>query len=844
MQQYAVCEQRELSRIGRGASVFLLSVALSLCVAITPAFAEAVAGEDVAANYPIEPDASASSKSILGSGTWGTCPWEFTSDGTLTVYPGVGAEQNSHSMSCPWDSHDDYHSSQLPILRIVFVSDGYSKVVFPENSSNLFSNLQEVEAIDFSGVDVSSVIDMSYMFNYCSSLTSIDLSCWDTSNVAFMQFMFSDCSSLTSVGGLSDWDVSSVSDVHGMFSGCSSLTSVGDLSDWDTSSVSKMHAMFSGCSSLTYIGNLSGWDVSSVQELTGLFSGCSALASIGDISGWNTSNAIWLIGMFRDCSSLTSLDLSGWDTSSVNNMNGMFNGCSALETLDISGWDSSALRDSQKSFEGCDSLVEIRLGEKFNAAWCFPNPTAECGMWYSQADNQWYSVTDIKRNRKGIADVYTANAGIASSTIQAIPDQVWTGYSIEPSIQITFGDVELAEGTDYVLTWSNNEDPGTATVTITGAGDYKGSVERTFGIVPGDIARAKVDGGVNEAGLWCAGHIVYTGQEQMPTPVLTYGEVELKSGEDYELTWKDNISAGIAQVIATGKGRVEGTITLEFEILPAEISSAGLTPISDQFAYESESTPVPHLVFGGTPLVPGVDFDLSYSDNNSPGVATVTITGRGNYTGFIATSFTILEPPFCDVTSKTAHFDDIDWMYYSGISRGWETDFGREYRPLANVARADMAAFLYRLVNGTGSQYQPTPEDVAYFSDVTWKTPHCREIWWMAHEGISRGWTVKGRHEFRPYANVARCDMACFLMRMSLGPDAEESYGPPAAYASHFSDVSARTPHRAAVLWLAANGVSRGWDVAGGRHEFRPLSNVARADMAAFLHRMDDKGLV
>ena len=98
-------------------------------------------------------------------------------------------------------------------------------------------------------------------------------------------------------------------------------------------------------------------------------------------------------------------------------------------------------------------------------------------------------------------------------------------------------------------------------------------------------------------------------------------------------------------------------------------------------------------------------------------------------------------------------------------------------------------------------------------------------------------------HEFRPYINVARCDMACFLMRMALGSDAENTYVPDPTYASYFSDVNAGTSHRSAVIWLASTGISKGWDVSG-RHEFRPYNNVARADMAAFLHRMDDAGLV
>lgn len=59
-----------------------------------------------------------------------------------------------------------------------------------------------------------------------------------------------------------------------------------------------------------------------------------------------------------------------------------------------------------------------------------------------------------------------------------------------------------------------------------------------------------------------------------------------------------------------------------------------------------------------------------------------------------------------------------------------------------------------------------------------------------------------------------------------------------------FSDVDENTPHAKEVWWLAAQGISAGWDEADGTMTFRPYETVKRGDMAAFLHRMDEKGLV
>lgn len=198
-------------------------------------------------------------------------------------------------------------------------------------------------------------------------------------------------------------------------------------------------------------------------------------------------------------------------------------------------------------------------------------------------------------------------------------------------------------------------------------------------------------------------------------------------------------------------------------------------------------------------------------------------------------SYASLGWSFCDVDSNTSHNEDITWLAAVGVSAGWSKDDGtREFRPYSKVARADMAAFLYRLA---GSPAYTVPSK-SPFKDCDASTPHYKEICWLAEKGISEGWTVTGGKEFRPYATVARCDMAAFLYRMAGSP----AYSVPAT--SPFKDCAAnKTPHYEEVCWLASTGVSEGWTVAGGK-EFRSYEKVARSDMAAFLHRMKDKGLV
>ena len=70
-------------------------------------------------------------------------------------------------------------------------------------------------------------------------------------------------------------------------------------------------------------------------------------------------------------------------------------------------------------------------------------------------------------------------------TIADVPDQTYTGSEITPEPLVLAGSLSLTKGTDYVYSYTNNTNIGTATVTVTFQGDYAwlGSVEKEFNIV-------------------------------------------------------------------------------------------------------------------------------------------------------------------------------------------------------------------------------------------------------------------------------------------------------------------------------------------------------------------------
>ena len=201
--------------------------------------------------------------------------------------------------------------------------------------------------------------------------------------------------------------------------------------------------------------------------------------------------------------------------------------------------------------------------------------------------------------------------------------------------------------------------------------------------------------------------------------------------------------------------------------------------------------------------------------------------------------YEVMPSVFMDVTANTPHLEHINWLANAGISKGWREPNGYTFRPFANVARADMAAFLYRLVGSP--EYTPSAAERAKFRDVDSSTPHAKEIWWLASTGISAGWNMgNGVYEFRPYAEVTRCDMAAFLYRLAGSP----AFEPNASERAAFRDVNASTPHANEIFWLASSGISTGWNESDGSKTFRPYNIVVRCDMSAFLHRMSDYGLL
>ena len=81
-------------------------------------------------------------------------------------------------------------------------------------------------------------------------------------------------------------------------------------------------------------------------------------------------------------------------------------------------------------------------------------------------------------------DAGKTEKSISSLSISKVSDYTYTGKARKPSVTVKDSDYTLKKGTDYTLSYKNNKDIGTASITIKGKGKYTGSKTIQFKIVP------------------------------------------------------------------------------------------------------------------------------------------------------------------------------------------------------------------------------------------------------------------------------------------------------------------------------------------------------------------------
>lgn len=443
-------------------------------------------------------------------------------------------------------------------IKIVNVSKfNTSKVI---NMSMMFDGCESAERIDVSRFDTSKVTDMESMFQGCKNIRNVDVSKFDTSNVSSMRMMFGGCENVGDID-VSQFDTSKVTNMYSMFEGCTNLISV-DVSGFDTSKVTDMRRMFYGCENVENI-NVSGFDTSNVDDMGYIFTGCESLKSL-DISRLDTSKVTNLESIFDGCTNLEDLNVGNLNTSNVINMDAVFYNCAKLTSLDLSSFDISKVTSLNSTFMGCTSLERINTPI---------NKDKEKGYLPKVENMQWedisgmtYSYLPGNMDHSIVLNRKIPRVGLESEFITLEKTAYeYTGTLIQPAVTVKHtAEKVLTEDTDYTVSYDNNTNVGTATVTITGKGNYTGTVLVEFMINPKVLTLKDGDVTIDNNGFACDGNrYQYTGEEIKP--ILSING--LTEGTDYELSYKNNVREGTATATVICKGNYTGEYIYEYTIV-------------------------------------------------------------------------------------------------------------------------------------------------------------------------------------------------------------------------------------------------------------------------------------
>lgn len=241
-----------------------------------------------------------------------------------------------------------------------------------------------------------------------------------------------------------------------------------------------------------------------------------------------------------------------------------------------------------------------------------------------------------KNNYSGtIGTTFEIRGNIEMAEVAAIAPQQYNGSAITPLPQVTFEGKTLVKDIDYTVEYANNVERGMASIIITGQNDYIGTKTVTFAISDSFSDAFSVTG--------IAPSYTYTGEDIKPALCVVDGTM-LTVDKDYTVTYDNCKNVGTATITITGKGSYSGTKTVNYEIVPRNISSATFSAVSNQTYNGSKITPAVKVSYNGVNLTAGTDYSIVYVNNLKPGKASVTIKGKSNFNGTKTINFNIAAP--------------------------------------------------------------------------------------------------------------------------------------------------------------------------------------------------------
>ena len=168
------------------------------------------------------------------------------------------------------------------------------------------------------------------------------------------------------------------------------------------------------------------------------------------------------------------------------------------------------------------------------------------------------SVTNSTSSVKGTIKVTVKNDIVKENAELEYDSVIYDGHERKPNVVVT----GLEEGIDYTVSYKDNINAGTATVTINGKGDYLGTITKTFKIDPITSSELKATQAFTKK--------IYTGASIMSPTVTIKNSMgtKLVNGMDYTISRSSEKTVGRYAINITYKGNYSGTKTLYWYVLP------------------------------------------------------------------------------------------------------------------------------------------------------------------------------------------------------------------------------------------------------------------------------------
>lgn len=284
----------------------------------------------------------------------------------------------------------------------------------------------------------------------------------------------------------------------------------------------------------------------------------------------------------------------------------------------------------------------------------------------------------------------TAAEGV-TLTLPTTPTYVWNNESLYMSGVVVTLDCTVPEGKYWDHYTVNNGK-------ISNAGVKEG--EHTLTDFTDDVAISATYASeltnIATAGVTIADieDLTYNGKEQHPSPVVTLNSNVLEAGANYQVTYSDGCNnVGTYTITVQGMGRYTGTLKKSFKIVPYDINDCDIKVENKPYTGDVINV-TPTVKYGSITLAQGEDKDYTFVTNPTTvkkgGDYTLTVTGKGNYTGTKEIPFNVYYsvPTNISCTNITATTATVTWDK-SAIVKKWIVEYSTD-KTFESVERIDV----------------------------------------------------------------------------------------------------------------------------------------------------------